>query len=309
MRRVPRMTAGAGAWRVLTAAALALAGCDGAQGREDASAGAAPREEVCRVEEKGVVLPAALRETSGIAASRRRDGLFWTHNDSGNGPFVFPLRADGGLAGQVEVEGAENVDWEDVASGPCPGGGDCLYVADIGDNAARRGDVAIWRVPEPSSGASVSAHPVRLAARYPGGPRDAEALFVLPGGEAYVVTKGDAAPVELFRWPAEDGGTMRRVRQLAPAPDQPGDRVTGAGASPDGRWVAIRTYSTLHVWRTDELLRGGGRPALEMDLVPLGHAGGEAVAMGDDGSVVLTSEGQEKRVPPTFSRLRCILPD
>lgn len=300
------MRAGA-AW---LAAALALAGCGAAgDGGEDASADGAPRETSCRVEEKGIELPAALRETSGLAASRRQPGLFWTHNDSGNGPFVFALRADGRLAGQVEVDGAENVDWEDAASGPCPGGGDCLYVADVGDNPAARGDVAIWRIPEPSPGASISAHPVRLAARYPGGPRDAEALFVLPGGEAYVVTKGDGAPTELFRWPAEDGGIMQRVRQLAPAADQLGDRVTGAGASPDGRWVAIRTYSTLHVWRTDDLLRDGGRPAVEMDLVPLGHSGGEAVALGDDGSVVLTSEGQGERVPPTLSRLRCTLPD
>lgn len=313
MSAVQRTIGRPGAWRALAAAVLALAGCgaagEGAQGREDAAGEGATREEVCRVEEEGVALPAALRETSGVAASRRGAGLLWTHNDSGNGPFIHAVRVDGEVVGQVEVEGAENVDWEDVAAGPCPGGGDCLYVADTGDNEARRDEVAIWRVPEPAPGASVTAHPVRLAAHYPGGPRDAEALFVLPGGEAYVVTKGDDVPVELFRWPAEDGGTMQRVRRLAPAPDQPGDRVTGAGASPDGRWVAVRTYSTLHLWRTEDLLSDGGEPAVAMDLVPLGHSGGEAVALGDDGAVVLTSEGLGKRVPPTLSRLRCTLPD
>src|SRR5205085_12428518 len=28
-------------------------------------------------------------ESSGIVASRRNPGLFWTHNDSGDGPFVY----------------------------------------------------------------------------------------------------------------------------------------------------------------------------------------------------------------------------
>lgn len=296
---------GMGRTTAVVAGLLALAACGAADGGTDD--GAAPAER-CRVEERGVELARELRETSGVAASRRHAGVWWSHNDSGHGPTLYALGADGRVIGEVEVEGAENRDWEDVATGPCPGGGDCLFVADVGDNDARRAEVVVWRVPEPATGASVTAHPVRLTARYPGGPRDAEALFVLPSGESYLVSKGLHGPVELFRWPAENGGMLERVRRLAPAPGQPGDRVTGAGASPDGRWVAIRTYAALQIWRTEDLLAEGGRPAVEADMVPLGHSGGEAVALGDDGTVVLTSEGQGKRVPPTLSRLRCTLP-
>src|SRR5688500_17838526 len=31
----------------------------------------------------------AVRESSGLVASRREPGLFWTHNDSGDGPLVY----------------------------------------------------------------------------------------------------------------------------------------------------------------------------------------------------------------------------
>jgi len=31
----------------------------------------------------------SIKESSGIAASRRNAGIFWTHNDSGDGPFIY----------------------------------------------------------------------------------------------------------------------------------------------------------------------------------------------------------------------------
>src|SRR5215475_15565924 len=31
----------------------------------------------------------SIKESSGIAASRRNAGVLWTHNDSGDGPFIF----------------------------------------------------------------------------------------------------------------------------------------------------------------------------------------------------------------------------
>src|SRR5687767_14630941 len=31
----------------------------------------------------------SVKESSGIAASRRNAGIFWTHNDSGDGPFIY----------------------------------------------------------------------------------------------------------------------------------------------------------------------------------------------------------------------------
>ena len=37
----------------------------------------------------------AIREASGIVASRRYPGIFWVHNDSGNPPALYAVRRDG----------------------------------------------------------------------------------------------------------------------------------------------------------------------------------------------------------------------
>jgi hypothetical protein len=96
-----------------------------------------------------------LPESSGLAVSRRTPGRLWTHNDSG-GPVLFALDAGGAVTGRVRLTGADVQDWEAIAAGPC-GTGACLYVADIGDNAARRRRVTIYRLPEPAAACSSPA--------------------------------------------------------------------------------------------------------------------------------------------------------
>jgi hypothetical protein len=208
------------------------------------------------------------------------------------------------------VEGANNQDWEDLAVGPCEGG-QCAYIADIGSAGRRKNDpVALYRVPLPPVDQAASARADRFEARFPGGGQDAEALFVLPDGSIYVIGKGQKEPIELYRWPTplQPGPVdLVRVRELAPEPEQPGDRVTGAGASRDGRWVAVRSYGRLALYRTAELL-GSGRPELAMELTPVGEPQGEAVAVDSDGTILLTSEGGQRTVPGRATFLECTLP-
>src|SRR5690606_25780786 len=116
-------------------------------------------------------------------------GIRWTHNDSGGEPEIYAIDEQGRLVGTVRVPGAENRDWEDIALAPCATG-DCIYIADIGDNAARRAEVVIYRVPEPDPSAEATETAERFAFRYSDGARDAEALFVLPERGLYVVSKG-----------------------------------------------------------------------------------------------------------------------
>lgn len=295
------------------AAVVAAAGC-GDDPRHPRTANAAlSQEAACEVVSKGINVPEGLTETSGIAESRRHPGVYWSHNDSGRKGDVFAVAADGRLLGQMPVTGATNHDWEDIASGPCPDGGPaCLYIADTGNNARNRDHVSLWVFPEPEPTATATAPAQEFKAAYPEHRTDIEAVAVLPDGRVYLVSKGNNDVVQLFRWPtplnADSTPTLQTVRQLAPRPQEIGDRVTGASASPDGRFVAVRTYAALALYRTQELL-GSGRPFAQMDLDPLAEPQGEAVSLADDGTVVLTSEGPgSKHIPGTISRLRCSLP-
>src|ERR1044071_5094700 len=92
----------------------------------------------------------SINESSGLVASRTNKGAYWTHNDSGDGPFIYALDARGNSLGTYRVEGAHNRDWEDIAAGPGPQRNrSYLYIGDIGDNDSKRSEVVVYRVPEP----------------------------------------------------------------------------------------------------------------------------------------------------------------
>src|SRR3954447_14306889 len=86
----------------------------------------------------------AIREASGIVASRRHPGVFWVHNDSGHPAALFAVRRDGSLARWYAVS-AQTLDWEDIAvddAGP-------LSLGDIGNNAGLLPVRTIYQVDEP----------------------------------------------------------------------------------------------------------------------------------------------------------------
>jgi hypothetical protein len=286
-------------WKSFGLCAALLAACGGTQ----------TTDQSCRNLQRTAPLPAGGEEASGVAASPSIPGVFWTHNDSGGDPVVIGVRSSGAPVASVKVAGAKNRDWEDIAVGTCSSGS-CLYIADTGDNDEKRDDAALYRAPEPRAGAS-SVTAQRFPVRFPHGARDAEALFVLPTGQPFLVTKGRHSAVELYRYPlplrAGETVTLERVAVIDADGRKGMDLVTSASASPSGRWVAIRTYKSLSLYHTDALLRGDTRPARVVDLTPVGEPQGEGVSLSDDGRVVLTSEGGFKDNPGSISVLQCPL--
>ena len=253
-------------------------------------------------------------ESSGIVASRRNPGLFWTHNDSGDGPFVYAFDRAGRARGVWRVEGAGAEDWEDIACGPGPERGrPYLYAGDIGDNSARRAQIVVYRFPEPAvadsdaattratARATERAEAVRL--KYPDGPHDAEALLVHPvNGDIYVVTKsvGGAGVYRLSAAEATAGvNTLTLVATLR-GPDFFGTSVTGGDISPDGRRVALCDYAQGYELRLPDSARDFDEVWRQTPtVVRLGaRRQGEAVCYSLDGAALLaTSEGAH---PPLY---------
>ena len=126
----------------------------------------------CQVDGRATPMP-DLPEASGIAISRQVPGRLWTHNDSGQAT-LFALDGRGAVTARVRVTGASVDDWEAVAVGPCPGGS-CLFVADIGDNGAKRKSVTVYRVAEPAANETSVAVAEAIEMTYPDGAHDAEA--------------------------------------------------------------------------------------------------------------------------------------
>lgn len=255
-----------------------------------------------------VGLPDILWESSGVAWSRAQPGVLLSHNDGGHPPSLYALDTAGALLAEIPLLGAQNRDWEDVATGECAAGA-CIYLADIGDNQEIRDRIILYRLTDPGvydgTPRRADAFPMVL----PDGPRDMESIFLLPGEEVFFVSKGRNHPVTLYRYPPPlrpgKTVTLEAVQVLSEGKEPLPAQVTGADATADGRIVAIRSYEALRFFRVDtDGLREieEGRVALRT----LNEAQGEAVGLGFNGEVVLTSEAVFGRAP-TMTTLQCHL--
>lgn len=219
-------------------------------------------------------------EISGIALSRRQQAegapVLWLHNDSGGGPrfAAYSLSGRRLKSFRLEAPGVDATDWEDLALGPCgTHPGDCLYIANVGNNAARtdapigtlgRVELAIYRLAEPDVASAVDNQAIGegvevLRYRYGSGSptltADAEALFVDPtgdlaGGEAgdlYVLTKWNTAQAAFRRvhaFPrALQGAAVAELPALdLPLSAIPGSTHTRADQSAGGGLIALGDY-------------------------------------------------------------------
>ncbi len=200
----------------------------------------------------------SIRESSGLAASRTTPGLYWTHNDSGDGPYIYAFDNRGERKGVWRVRGAKARDWEDMAAGPGrERNRNYLYLGDIGDNAGRRPEIIVYRVLEPvirpEDARSSKAKPIltdeaeAIRLTYPDGSRDAETLLVHPkSGDLYIITKAAFANPVIYK--ATAPLNTSRVNKLARlgelnVPGLLGGLMTGGAISPDGRRVALCDYT------------------------------------------------------------------
>lgn len=263
------------------------------------------------------VLAERINESSGLAASRQHPGLLWTLEDSGNPAAIHAVDTSGALLGTWRIEGARNADWEAIALGPC-GSDSCLYLADTGDNGARRSTVSIYRMREPSirpngrRGRTPDARisrPDVLTLRYPDGAHDVEALVVTPAENLILISKGRREAVRAYRldrsaWSTDKTVTAHALGTLALPTEGIAGLVTDAALHPDGRLLVVRTYAALHFFTldADSAPDAGARPEgcaiLGLELQ------GEGVTWLDEATLALSSEAAYG-MPGTISLVRC----
>jgi hypothetical protein len=254
-----------------------------------------------------------VNESSGLMAAGRSgadEELFWTHNDSGDGPILYLCDRRGAHRGAWRLTGAGSLDAEDCAAGPGPERNRrYLYYGDIGDNFSFRSNCVIWRVPEPTvppdAPRSSRAQPIptsqaeALPFAYPDGPHDCEALLVQPTtGRIYVVTKErDRGTSGVYRFPEPQAPgrkeTLVKVAEISPAGSRTQSLVTAGDVSPDGRRVILRDYQRLYEYSLPVAARGFDDIWKQKPrVIPSPKLSqGEAVCYSRDGrSLYLTSE-------------------
>ncbi|OSP44322.1 hypothetical protein B7767_05520 [Streptomyces sp. 13-12-16] len=218
-----------------------------------------------------------ITESSGLAASRLHPGVYWTHNDQDEGPYLYAV--DGGTGETVARVALSGVgtprDVEAIAVGP----GNRILVGDIGDNLGGTWPhVWIYELPEPTELKDQTVRATQYVVKYEDGARDAESMVVHPKtGRVYIIDKNEDGG-HLYEGPAKLSASGTNVFR----PTVPVDLwATDAALSPDGERLAVRGYlgGIWYDWNGGEIRRGG------RISVPLGQ--GESATYTIDGRKLL----------------------
>lgn len=258
----------------------------------------------------GTITSNEIKESSGIAASRCNENVYWTHNDSsdsGDDNFIFALNRKGEKLGTWQVTGAANFDWEDIAALKDRSGSCYLFIGDIGNNVRARDVFVVYKVKEPkvadSDNGSTIRNPLKteladkIEFEYPDMRRDSEALMVEPfSGEIYILSKRFSGSSGIYKLNEDYSLTRKnKLKKIGEfkVPTIPTGMVTGGDISPDGRRVVVCDYFNAYeivlpdnekdfdaIWKQEPL------------PITLGERKqGEAVCYSADGrSILATSE-------------------
>ncbi|WP_314174892.1 hypothetical protein [Streptomyces winkii] len=285
---------------VLWRRAVAAVGVGGVAGllALGAAAGAAPASAAPRAAAGGEEGQGSFRikdpritESSGLAASRTHKGVYWTHNDSDDGPYIYAVDSSTGrTVATVTLKGVNPRDLEAVSTGP---GGE-VYVGDIGDNLnGGWNEVWIYRFHEPRTLRDTTVTPTRYTVRYADGPRDAESLMVHPKtGRVYIASKNQNKKGGIYAGPEQMSpsgvNTFRRIARTEVW-------ATDGAFSPDGTRLVLRGYFGGEMFRW----RDGKPEALDTPVsVPVAGQGESVTFTADGRTLMCGSEGKGSTVDP-----------
>lgn len=237
----------------------------------------------------------SLEEVSGAAVSTLDPEVVWVIEDSANPATVTALSPGGTSLSSLSVS-VSNTDWEDLATLRTDDGG-LLFIGDIGDNAARRNEVTVLRVPEPDPhGPPTDIDPEVLTLRRRE-PADAEALLVDPlTNDIVIVTKsldGTASVLVAANAATAANGSVVDLVDAGTLDIGLLSAVLAGDVAPGGGAVALRTPGDVLWWPRDPS-RSVADTLLKTQscrLPAVVDPFGEALAL-TDGGYVITGEGE-----------------
>ncbi|WP_405615449.1 WD40 repeat domain-containing protein [Streptomyces sp. NBC_00076] len=229
-----------------------------------------------------------ITESSGLAASRQHPGVYWTHNDSDDGPYLYAVDSSTGkTVATITLTGVGTPrDVEAISIGP----DNQIYVGDIGDNLGGGWSyVWIYQLSEPKQLKNQTIRATQYVVKYSDGARDAESLVVDPRtGRPYIIDKKEDGG-HLYEGPAKLSASGTNIFKPIAAVDL---WATDAALSPDGKQLAVRGYlgGIWYDWNGGKIKRKGRLS------VPL-QGQGESVSYSADGTrLMYGSEGTDSPV-------------
>lgn len=218
-----------------------------------------------------------IAESSGLAPSSLHEGVWWTHNDSGDyEPHVYAVDEEGRTLATIRL-GVELRDWEAITVAEGPEGAPAIFVGDIGDNfGGGWPNIRVFRFAEPETLADTVIDPEVLTFTYEDGGRDAESMMIDPrDGRLYIASKEFS------------GGLYAAPEELDPEGENVLERIdsaplfaTDAAFHPDGTRYAVRTYWGVSIYDSTDGVPGSSLGAFDLPEMEQG----ESVAFTPDGT-------------------------
>jgi hypothetical protein len=250
-----------------------------------------------KIVSKFSITDSAIDESSGLGASRRVRGSYFTHNDSGDVARFFRFDAKGEVTGVYLLEGVKAVDWEDMEVATVSGK-TYVYLADVGDNGRVREEIFVHRVREPEADLGngvLRSETYRL--KYPDRKNDCEAFLVDPkSGSLILVTKARDGKTSVYSTPAPVAGSQSTMKLIVDdlkinTGQLGGNLITGGSVSPDGKWVILKTYAGGYLYSAGENFESWVKSTPIPVQFPL-EKQGEAVCFAlDNRTLISSSEG------------------
>lgn len=273
-----------------------------------------------------------LDEISGLALSQTNPNILWGHTDSGGRPEIYAISSQGKVLYTYTISGASNVDWEDIAVGPCSPIKEqtCIYIADTGDNRNHRHDKKIFAVPEPILPTNPLPDQNRgqleimesWTIQYPnsisGKPAldnpDCESLMVHPKtADIYIFSKQSHGGAQTLYLMPREGTDKGRLSALGSYTFQNTkgflglyQAITGADFSRDGKRFAVRTYGSIFEYDLEAYPNIAETFQHPIHRFASRETQGEAIAYDIDGSIWTAGEKRFPFSAAMMHRFQCI---
>ena len=196
-----------------------------------------------------------LESSSGIVGSHSNPQYVIICQGSGTDNLLHVFNREAEFQGSIELAGAENIDWQDIAIGPGPVDGQTyIYVGDIGDRASSRDFLSIYRFEEPDLSSintpfALTANDVERIDFRVNEKKDFQTLMLDPLSKDLIVMGTMQAMTYRLRYPqntsaisnADYKGHHRLRREI-----KAGD------ISPDGRYIIIKDVGEVFKWEVPE---------------------------------------------------------
>ena len=263
----------------------------------------------------GVIEFDAINEASGLVASIKNKGVFWTHNDSGDRNRIYAFNSEGKHLGIYFLDKCRARDWEDIAIGPGPLLNEqYIYIGNIGDNKSIFTNKYIYRCKEPSLNSNeekmtqIIYDCETINFQYEDGNRDAEILMIDPVTKDIIIISKREESVHIYNLPYPQNTKIKITANLIGVKDFYPDIVnedlemmTGGDISNNGEEILLKSYLDIFQFRRnndDSIIESLNNEMKLVHYIP--EVQGEAVCWHPEGFGYFTISEEKMDIESTL---------